>query len=412
VNGLIRDKSLLHNFSYLTVLYAFNLLIPLFTYPYLIRVLGKETYGLVIYAQAIINYFAILVSFGFNISATKEISIHRENKEKLSEIVSSVLIIKGYLFIISLVSLAILLFFIPQSKGNEALFLLSMTACLNEVLFPIWYFQGIEKMKYWTQITVISRLIFLIFIFFLIHGPKDYLYVPIIYGIGYLISGSMSLYIIFYKHKIKFQLQSFRSLKFYFKNSVSLFISNISANLYSSTNKIIIGLFLGLGEVAYYDIAEKITTLLKLPQVIINQTVFPKISKEKNIKFIKRVFNSSIFLNILLIFIVILFSKNIITILGGASMLPAAVVVNILILTVFLSTLSNVFGIQILISFGYNRVFNNVILTSSLFYFFLLFTIWLISSFTIINITISTVATEMFMGSYMFYYTKKYKIWL
>ena len=238
------------------------------------------------------------------------------------------------------------------------------------------------------------------------------MYVPIIYGIGYLISGSISLYIIFYKHKIKFQLQSFRSLKFYFKNSVSLFISNISANLYSSTNKIIIGSFLGLGEVAYYDIAEKITTLLKLPQVIINQTVFPKISKEKNIEFIKRVFNSSIFLNILLIFFVILFSKNIITILGGASMLPAAVVVNILILTLFLSTLSNVFGIQILISFGYNRVFNNVILTSSLFYFFLLFTIWLISSFTIINISISTVATEMFMGSYMFYYTKKYKIWL
>jgi PST family polysaccharide transporter len=92
-------------------------------------------------------------------------------------------------------------------------------------------------------------------------------------------------------------------------------------------------------------------------------------------------------------------------------MLPAVVVVNILILTVFFSTLSNVFGIQILISFGYNRVFSSVILTSSLFYFFLIFTIWLISSFTIINITISTVATEMFMGSYMFYYTKKYKIW-
>jgi PST family polysaccharide transporter len=246
-----------------------------------------------------------------------------------------------------------------------------MTACLNEVLFPIWYFQGIEKMKYWTQITVVSRLIFLIFIFLLIHSPNDYLYVPIIYGIGYLISGSMSLYIIFYKHKIKFQLQSFSSLKLYFKNSVSLFISDISANLYSSTNKIIIGSFLGLGEVAYYDIAEKITTLFKLPQVIINQTVFSKISKEKNIKFIKRVFNSSIFLNILLIFIVILFSKNIIIILGGASMLPAAVVVNILILTVFFSTLSNVFGIQILISFGYNRVFSSVILTSSLFYFYI-----------------------------------------
>jgi len=74
------------------------MLIPLLTYPYLIRVLGKETYGLVVFVQAIVAYMVILVGFGFNISATREISIHRENKEKLNEIVSSVLIVKSLFF--------------------------------------------------------------------------------------------------------------------------------------------------------------------------------------------------------------------------------------------------------------------------------------------------------------------------
>ena len=67
------------------------MLLPLITYPYLIRVLGKEIYGLIVFAQAVVGYLVILVGFGFNISATKEISIHRDNKEKLNEIVSSVI---------------------------------------------------------------------------------------------------------------------------------------------------------------------------------------------------------------------------------------------------------------------------------------------------------------------------------
>ena len=64
------------------------MLIPLLSYPYLIRVLGKETYGIIIFAQAIVGYFVILIGFGFNISATKEISINRDDKKKVSEIVS------------------------------------------------------------------------------------------------------------------------------------------------------------------------------------------------------------------------------------------------------------------------------------------------------------------------------------
>ena len=81
---------LIRNFSYLSLLQVFNLILPLIVYPYLIRVLGKETYGLVVFAQSLVFYLVILVGFGFNISATKEVSIHRNDSKKLGEIVSSV----------------------------------------------------------------------------------------------------------------------------------------------------------------------------------------------------------------------------------------------------------------------------------------------------------------------------------
>jgi len=406
-----RNKILVQNFSFLSVSQVFILLVPLITYPYLIRVLGKETYGLVVFAQAIIAYLLTLVSFGFNISATKEISIHRDNKEKVDEIVSSVLQIKIIFLLFSIALLGFLLIFVHRAHGLEALFLLSMASCLYDVIFPIWYFQGIEKMKYITFITLISRLIFLVLIFFLIKSPRDYLWVPALNGFGYLIAGFISLFILFSKHKIRFYFQPLQTLKHYFFDSLPMFVSNVSISLYVSTNKVIAGAFLGMEEVAYYDLAEKLTTLLKLPQALVSQSLFPKISKDKNIRFVKRIFRFSLLTNIAMLIILLLFAKFIILFLGGEPMLPARLVVSLLALTVPVTAMSNIFGFQLLVPFGYSKAFSRVIVTSGLLYLLQLFILWLTIGFSITSITIVTLNTEIFVTAYLFYYCKKYQLW-
>lgn len=412
LKGLItRNDVLVQNFSFLSLLQVFNLLAPLITYPFLIRVLGKETYGLVVFAQAIIGYLLILVSFGFNISATKEISIHRDNKEKLDEIVSSVLLIKIILFLFSFAVLGLFLIFLKRVEGFELLLLLSMTACIGDIIFPIWYFQGIEKMKYITLITVIIRLIILTLIFVLISRPRDYLWVPAINGFGYLIAGFISLVIIFYKHKIQFHFQPLRILKYYFRDSLPLFVSNLSISLYLSTNKVITGAFLGMQEVAYYDLAEKLTTFLKLPQSVLSQSLFPKISRERNSGFVKRIFRFSMVFNLGLLLLLLLFSKSIILVLGGEPMLPSRSVVCLLALTVPVIAMSNIFGFQILVPFGYSKAFSRVVITSGLFYLLQLLFLWLTVGFSIISITLVALNTEIFVTAYLFYYCKKYKLW-
>ena len=411
-NSIYKNWSLFSNFSNLSVLYSLNLLIPFFIYPYLIRVLGSETYGLVIYAQAIITYFVTLIGFGFNLSGVKLVSANRNNKQEIGKIISSILIIKFFLFIISIIFLIFILFYLPAAKGFEILFIFSMSSVLSELLFPIWYFQGIEQMGYWTKITLVSRLIYLVLIFLLIQSPDDYLFVPIAVGVGHLIGSLMSIYIIFFKHRIKFSLQSFQTLKFYFLDSIPLFLSGLSFNIISSNNKFIIGSFVGMGEVAYYDLADKLRTLFKLPQTIINLTIFPRVSREKNIVFIKQMFKITIFVNLILVSIVLLTSPKIITILAGNEMLPSLSLVNTLIFSILLLAMKDVFGVQILIPNGYNKIFTKIILMSLLIYLIQIVLIWTTIGFTSLNLIISTLASELFMVTLMFYYCKKLKLWI
>src|SRR5690554_7448672 len=76
-------KRLLGNFLSLSGLQVFTYILPLITLPYLVRVLGVEKYGLVMFAQSFIMFFNILVDYGFNLSATREIARSEEHTSEL-----------------------------------------------------------------------------------------------------------------------------------------------------------------------------------------------------------------------------------------------------------------------------------------------------------------------------------------
>jgi O-antigen/teichoic acid export membrane protein len=403
---LIKYKVLVSNFSYLVVLQAVTLLVPIITLPHLFRVLGDTTWGVVLFAQSIALYLGILVSFGFSISATKDISIHRDNHSKLSEIVSSVFILKAGLFIISLLIVSILIFTIPFFKDYKLLFFLSMWFCLYEFIFPIWYFQGLEKMKYITFINLGSRCIFLILIFVLIKEESDYLLVPIINGIGSLFSGLMGMIIIFKKDKIKFFIPKISVLAYYFKDSLPIFISNLS-QLYIKMNKIIIGAFIGLDSVAYYDVAEKITNLMKTPISLISQTVFPKIVKDKNLSFIQKILKINLAIQTVLLLIVIATAPFIVRLISGKDIPVAVTSLIILSLTVIPVAINNAFAVQTLLAFGFKKYFARSIIGSGIVYALLILNMYIFNVWHLYGICFAVLIAELATSLLSIYYVRK-----
>ncbi|EPD29936.1 polysaccharide transporter, PST family [Capnocytophaga granulosa] len=400
---LKQHKKIIENFSYLSVLQILSLITPLITYPYLVRTLGEIMYGTVVFAQAVVAYFNILVVFGFNFTAARDVSLHRDNPKKLTEIVSAVTIIKTLFLIISLLLISCYMFYTP--KMDYILYYLSFWICLNEILFPTWFFQGIEEMKYITFINLGIRVLFIGMIFIFIKSPNDYLFFPLLNGIGSFLAGVVSFSLLYKKYKLQLIRVPLKTLIEYIKSSYHLFISNVSIQIYVNANKIIIGHFLGMREVTYYDLAEKITNMGKVPQGMINQVLYPKIALEKNKALLKKVLKGTILMNVVLYLIVFLFSHQIVTYFGGNE-----TVLRILFLTVPIIGISNVLMILTLLPFGYNKSFTRIVFLSAFFYLFIVLILYGLNSISLYTLTATNVVVESLVSIIAYIYVRQKKI--
>ena len=135
-------KIVLGNFIPLTTLQGISYILPLVVLPYLIRVIGIEKFGLIAFAQALVQYFMILTDYGFSLSATRSIALIGEHKEKTSALFSSVMTVKLIFAAISFLILCTLLYFIPRFRAEWLIYVLSFGSVIGSTLFPVWFFQG------------------------------------------------------------------------------------------------------------------------------------------------------------------------------------------------------------------------------------------------------------------------------
>ena len=79
-------KILVSNTIMLYIMQVSGYIFPLLTFPYLTRVLGPEYYAVTTFISATMTYFQLVVDFGFLLSATRDCSFYRDDKQKLQEI--------------------------------------------------------------------------------------------------------------------------------------------------------------------------------------------------------------------------------------------------------------------------------------------------------------------------------------
>jgi len=318
-------------------------------FPYLVRTLGVEVFGLLALATALISYFNIFVDYGFNLTAVHDIATHSNNRKKVEEIFSTVTTIKFILMVVSFLILLLIVFTFEIFSNNWKVYLLTFGVVFGQAIFPIWFFQGIGKMKYITYINVFTKLIFTVCIFLFVKHEGDYHLVPTFVSLGYIVAGLLSMIIVRSKFNIKFHLLKNSNIKAAFAKNWNIFISNIFVSLYTTTNVLLLGVMTNNTITGYYSIAEKIAHAFGGLATPLTQAIYPLLSekylKNKHLffRYIDSLSVKYITFSIIMVIVLYAYSDLIISIISGEVNRSVVEIYYILILTVITIPLGPLF---------------------------------------------------------------------
>ncbi len=413
-NRLIKNK-IVSNFAYLAGLQVFNYILPLFTIPYLIRVLQPELYGLTVYAQSLMLLFVVFIDYGFNITATQKVTQNISNKENISQILSSVLSTKIVLLVASYLILAIIILSVPKFGMHWQLYVFTAGILIGQVLFPTWLFQGLQEMKYMLYFNSLIKIIFTILIFVFIKSPKDFIYVNLFTSIGSIFVGLWSIYFILNKFKLTIHISDFATIKQELIEGWKVFASNISIQTYMVANLIILGFIADDKTVGNFSIAEKVMMLLRLFLAIFSQVLYPHVCKlSESPNDMKRFYISRVYPSLVVLFclcgILYILANPIILFITGSGILQKDFE-EIVLLLQLLSFVPFIVGLNIpsvLTVLAYNKkdIFLKVNLTGVIINISLNFL--LTPDFKAIGSAISIILTELFVTIAFIIYSSKY----
>ena len=410
------SKKISANFMYLSILQGMNLILPLITFPYLVRVLGIENFGLLMFAQAFIVYFTMIVDYGFNLSGIREVSSNRNNKNKLINIFSSIMIARFILVLMGLIFLTIVVFSFEKFSQNWELYYLTFGIVIGTALFPTWFFQGMEKMKYITVLTVVAKLIFTISIFIFVQNKEDFIYVPLINSLGFIFVGIISLFIIFKDFDIRIKFQKWKRIKIQFIKGWYIFISKISINLYGATNTFILGIFTSDAIVGYYAIAEKVVRIITSLFAPFYQAIYPHVvnivKKPRNeaVQFLKRVFNYSLGLSLVVFLLSILLGEFSFLLLFGEEAKNSINIFYILSPLIIILPMAYLFFNVILLSYKLDKYFSKLYIIGGLTNVSMIFILFQFLEEKIVAVSLSLLITEIIITLLAYVIIKNKKI--
>jgi PST family polysaccharide transporter len=376
---------------------------------YLIRVLGENGYGILTWVDSIVQYFIMLINFGFDLYAAKYVVENRNNSKKLNEVISIIYYIKSVLFVLSFLIL-ISLSFNSQIGGYFNMILLMLIMGIGEVLMPVWFFQGIEKMKIITIVTFITKLILILLTFLYIKNSTNislYISFLVVTNIIWGVSGYLMM-----KKEANFMFVNvtLKLVKDCLNEGYLFFIGKFSTFIFNLGTLFLIGYLFSKGFVAGFDIATKIIFVFIIPFEVMQQAIFPIVVRGIGRKNLQKITFSTFLLSTSISIILYSFSEKMIVLFGGISMLKYTYVLNLVIILIPIVSLTIIVGNCIMVAKGYYKEYNWSIMISAIIFIALLILLRLINQLNFINIIIIRILADSFQLIIRIYYCIKYKI--
>jgi len=391
-------SNLRNNIFALLILQGSNYLIPLITYPYLSRVLdvvGVGKYGVIL---SIIQYLTMFIDFGFNLTSTKRIATSRD-KQQITSVFWATMFCKFILYLISCI-IVLVIFINSDTLKIDGAIIFAVVQLFGVVIFPVWFFQGIEKLQYVTLCTVFSRALILPFIFLFVQSEDDLWVAIFIQSLTYISCGIVAIVFI-YKLKVitKFEFKATEIFNS-FRDSMPIYVGNVAISLYTLSTPLIINYFSNGFEVGLYSSADKIRSAAMGCMLILGNAIYPRVNRlfkedrKKAFKFIQKVFFYQCAISLIIVLFFMITSGLVTNILLGDSFMGAELIVKIMSPLYLFIPLSVIFCNYILLPLGYQKEYVVLPLITALIHIFVCS--YLSYSYGAIGGAIAIVVSELF----------------
>ena len=318
------------NIAALGVLQVANYLIPLIVIPIVVRVLGAELFGRVSYAQNIVTYLTLIVNYGFEYSATRQIALNKENKPKTERIFWSVIVAKLGLLMLSFVLLGMLYFVVPRIEQDWRLYVYTALVNVGVVFFPTWYLQGIQDMSKMAWANFLIKLLGALLVIGLVRQATAYRLYPLLLSLSSIVVGIGALVYVVQHYDIQWRPSSVstlwdaKTLREVLRAGLPIFINNVFVSCYTTANLTILGAYADDSVLGYFSGAQRIILALNACVVLpVSTAVFPEmshrfaVSATEGWKYFKRVLLLAGGFALLCSFLTFLFAPLIVTIMLG-----------------------------------------------------------------------------------------------
>lgn len=367
---LTLDRGLAHNVVALYGVQFARYLLPLVTIPYLARVLGATTWGLVAFSQAFGAYASLVVEFGFDYAATREVAKIRDSRENLSSLVAGVLGAKILLAVCVVGLAAIAEQWIPLFHKHPIFLWAAIFWALAQAFSMLWYFQGFERMRFVAVLDISGRALATAGIFILVRSPSDGWKVLALQGAGLLLSVMVATVLVF--REVPLRLPNGQLVWKTLGVGWNMFIFRCSLGLYSTGNTFILGLFAPADAVGFYAGAEKISRAFMGLLAPVQQSLYPRFSRlvREDRPTARRLARIALLAmsaaGAASSLVVFLAAPWIVRIVLGKGFAPTIPVLRIMAALIFLDAVSTMLGMLWMVPLGLDRSFSRVVLAASL----------------------------------------------
>lgn len=389
-----------------------NYILPLISIPIVSRIIGPEKFGVINFVQAFVAYFMLLISYGFNLTATRRLAASPNDTQKRNQVFSEVLTAQSILLLVSFVIFMGCLFFVPELKNEWLVSLFTFSACFGTLLTQNWLFQAMQDLPKVAILNFVSKFIFILLILLMIHKRSDYILYALSLSISQVAVAIFSIIWSIRRYNLKFiRISLPDSLKLIWDER-TYFISLVIVNLYTTTNIVLLGFMTDSTQVGYYSAGQKISSIIMSIFILpFRQTFFPHVSKElskdlkKGIQISQKLLPIIIWPTFLLGLGTLVCSKFIILFLYGKAFLPALIVLRIFAFLPMILGLSNIWGIIVMMNLNLDKIYLRITMVSAA--ASIILNVVLIPYWSYVGSAIALMVTQSLGMLLIFFYLKK-----